>query len=63
VSLLSVGCAWGDLLTDRKTTYPAKQTTNLTQYDSHGPNAHPKTIDEHHLDMSRDDGMDEHGID
>jgi hypothetical protein len=23
----------------------------------------PKTIDYHHLDMSRDDGMDEHGID
>jgi hypothetical protein len=22
-----------------------------------------KTIDYHHLDMSRDDGMDEHGID
>jgi hypothetical protein len=21
------------------------QTTNLTQHDSHGPNAHPKTID------------------
>jgi hypothetical protein len=39
------------------------QTTNLTQHDSHGPNAHPKTIDEHHLDMSSDDGMDEHGMD
>jgi hypothetical protein len=41
-------------------------TTNLTQYDSHGPDDHPKTIDYHHLDMSRDDGMDrvdEHGID
>jgi hypothetical protein len=23
----------------------------------------PKTIDYHHLDMSRDDGMDEHGMD
>jgi hypothetical protein len=23
----------------------------------------PKTIDYHHLDMPRDDGMDEHGID
>jgi hypothetical protein len=24
---------------------------------------HPKTIDYHHLDMSREDGMDRHGID
>jgi hypothetical protein len=31
--------------------------------DSHGPDDYPKTIDYHHLDMSRDDGMDEHGID
>jgi hypothetical protein len=38
-------------------------TTNLTQYDSHGPDDQPKTIHHHHLDMSRDDGMDEHGID
>jgi hypothetical protein len=39
-------------------------TTNLTQCDSHGPDDHPpKTIDYHHLDMSRDDGMHEHGID
>jgi predicted SAM-dependent methyltransferase len=35
----------------------------LTQHDSHGPDDHPKTIDYHHLDMPRDDGMDEHGID
>jgi hypothetical protein len=38
-------------------------TTNLFQHDSHGPDDHPKTIDYHHLDMPRDDGMDEHGID
>jgi hypothetical protein len=38
-------------------------TTNLTQHDPHGPDDLPKTIDYHHLDMSRDDGMDEHGID
>jgi hypothetical protein len=31
--------------------------------DSHGPDDQPKTIDYHHLDMSRDDGMDENGID
>jgi hypothetical protein len=38
-------------------------TTNQTQHDSHGSNEYPKTIDYHHLDMPRDDGMDEHGID
>jgi hypothetical protein len=36
---------------------------NLTQHDSHGPDDLPKTIDYHHLDMSRNDGMDESGID
>jgi hypothetical protein len=29
-------------------------TTNLTQHDSHGPDDQPKTIDYHHLGMSRD---------
>jgi hypothetical protein len=29
----------------------------------HGPDDQPKTIHHHHLDMSRDDGMDEHGSD
>jgi hypothetical protein len=38
-------------------------TTNLTQHNPHDPDDHPKTIDYHHLDMARDDGMDEHGID
>jgi hypothetical protein len=39
-------------------------TTNLTQHDSHGPDDHPKTIDYHHMDMSKDDGTDDmHGID
>jgi hypothetical protein len=38
-------------------------TTNLTQNDTHGPDDQPKTIDHHHMGMSRDDGMDEHGID
>jgi hypothetical protein len=37
--------------------------TNLTQHDSHGPDDHPKTIDYHHQNMSRDDDMDEKGID
>jgi hypothetical protein len=36
---------------------------DLAQHDSHGPDDLPKTIDYHHLDMSRDDGMDEPGID
>jgi hypothetical protein len=35
-------------------------TTNLTQHNPLGPDDHPKTIDYHHLDMARDDGMDEH---
>jgi hypothetical protein len=38
-------------------------TTNPTQHDSHGPDDYPKTFDYHHLDMSRDDVMDENGID
>jgi hypothetical protein len=38
-------------------------TTNLTQHNSHGPDDQPKTIDYHHLDMSRDDVLDEHGFD
>jgi hypothetical protein len=36
-------------------------TTNLTQPNPYGPDDHLKTIDYHHLGMSRDDGMDEHG--
>jgi hypothetical protein len=32
------------------------------QHDSHGPDDGSKTIDYPYLDMSRDDGMDEHGI-
>jgi hypothetical protein len=35
----------------------------ITQHDSHGPDDVANTIDYHHLDMSRDDGMDEHGND
>jgi hypothetical protein len=42
--------------------YPSLITI-LTQHDSHGPDDHPKTIDYHYLDMSRDDGMDKNGID
>jgi hypothetical protein len=38
-------------------------TTNRTQHHPHWPDDHPKTIHYHHLDMARDDGMDEHGID
>jgi hypothetical protein len=37
--------------------------TNLTQHDSHGPDDYTKTFDYHHLDTSRDDVMDENGID
>jgi hypothetical protein len=34
-------------------------TTSLTQqHDSNRPDIHLKTIDYHHLSMSRDDGMD-----
>jgi hypothetical protein len=32
-------------------------TTNLTQHDPHGPDDLAKTIDYHHLDMSRDDAV------
>jgi hypothetical protein len=38
-------------------------TTNLTQHDVHGPDDSSKTIEHHYLVMSRDDGMNEHGID
>jgi hypothetical protein len=38
-------------------------TPDLTQHNPHGPDDSPKTIDYHHLDMSRHDGMDERGID
>jgi hypothetical protein len=38
-------------------------TTNLIKHDSHGPDDQPKTTHCHHIDMSRDDGMDENGID
>jgi hypothetical protein len=41
----------------------SRPNPNMTQNDSHGPDDGPKTIDYHHLGMSRDDGMDEHGID
>jgi hypothetical protein len=33
---------------------------SLIQLDLNGPDIHPKTIEYHHLGMSRDDGMDEH---
>jgi hypothetical protein len=36
---------------------------NLTQHNRYWPDDLPKTIDYHHPDMSRDDGMDEHGMD
>jgi hypothetical protein len=43
---------------------PHHHHINLIQHDSsHGLDDQPKTIDHHHLGMSRDDGMDEHGID
>jgi hypothetical protein len=32
-------------------------------HDSHGQDDQPKTNDYHPLGMSRDDGMNEHGID
>jgi hypothetical protein len=38
-------------------------TTNLTQHDSHRPDDQPKTIHYHCLNIARDDGMDENGID
>jgi hypothetical protein len=36
--------------------------TNPTQHDLHGPDDAKTTIDYHHLDPSRDDGMDEQEI-
>jgi hypothetical protein len=38
-------------------------TTNLTQHDSHGLDDQPQIIDYYCLVISRDDGMDEHGVD
>jgi hypothetical protein len=38
-------------------------TTNLAQHDSHRPDDQPKTIHYHCLNIARDDGMDENGID
>jgi hypothetical protein len=35
---------------------------NPTQHDLHGPDDAQTTIDDHHLDPSRDDGMDEQEI-
>jgi hypothetical protein len=36
--------------------------TNPNQHDLHGPDESQTTIDYHHLDVSRDDGMDEQEI-
>ena len=36
--------------------------TNPTHHDLHGPDDPQTTIDYHHLDLSRDDGMDEQEI-
>jgi hypothetical protein len=36
--------------------------TNPTPHDLHGPDDSQTTIDYHHLDLSRDDGMDEQEI-
>jgi hypothetical protein len=38
-------------------------TTNLTQHDSHGPDEQHQLIEYHCLNISRDDCMDENGID
>jgi hypothetical protein len=62
----SMDVIWQDLFLEvAKLTanFDQASTTNLTQHDSHGPDDGSKTIDYHHLDMSRDDGMDEHGND
>ena len=38
-------------------------TTNPTQHDPHGPDDTFQTINSHHWDLSREDGMDEQHID
>jgi hypothetical protein len=60
-----VGFLLGKLLSNHCYDFHQVLTTNLTQHDVlHGPDDSSKTIDYHHLDMSRDHGnMDEHGID
>jgi hypothetical protein len=58
-----VGFLLGKLLSNYSYDFHQVLTTNLTQHFSYGPDDSPKTIDHYHLDMSRDDGMDEHGID
>jgi hypothetical protein len=38
------------------------QTTNPAQHDPHGPDDPFRTINYHHLDISRHDGMDDQDI-
>jgi hypothetical protein len=57
----SMDVIWQDLGWEVAKLTAQAPTTNLTQHDSHWPDDDSKTIDYHHLDMSRDDGMDEHG--
>jgi hypothetical protein len=42
---------------------PHTITTNLTQHDSHGPDEQHQPIEYHCMNIARDDGMDENGID
>jgi hypothetical protein len=57
------GLGLGSWPNNHAAKFPQALTTNLTlQHDSHGPDDGSKTIDYPHFDMSRDDGMDEHGI-
>jgi hypothetical protein len=42
--------------------FPDKLTANPTQQNPHEPNDHSRTINYHHLNISRHDGMDEQDI-
>jgi hypothetical protein len=60
---MSSGRILAQILGKSQPIFVTPPTTNLTQHDSRKLDDHPKSIDYHHLDMSRDDGMDDHGID
>jgi hypothetical protein len=60
---MSSGRIWAQTLSKLWLIFVNSPTTYQTQHYPHGPDDHLNTIHYHHLDMARDDGMDEHGID
>jgi hypothetical protein len=54
---MSSGRILAQILGKSQPIFVTPPTTNLTQHDSRKPDDHPNSIDYHHLDMSRDDGM------